>query len=150
MRSLLEAVMREGIAEKVDFLGFLSGDALSDAYASSGCYLSTSALEAFPLPPLEAISAGTPAVVPDTAPFEEVCGDAGLYFADDDGAIARRVADALAETRRGGELRRRARERSAMFSWSVFGGKLTSALSEVAAVRSPHRSRSATTGVTIV
>jgi len=142
MRSLREFTTREGIAQKVDFLGFLGADALSHAYASSGCYLSTSALEAFPLPPLEAIAAGTPAVVPDTDPFREVCGTAGLYFADNDEAIARRLADALDETRWGSQLRRKARERAAMFSWPAFGETLVSALTGVAGRPSPGRSPS--------
>src|SRR5262249_38326583 len=65
---------REGVADRVEFMGFLTGQDLVRAYAESACYLSTSALEAFPLPPLEAMAAGRPVVVPDTASFREVCG----------------------------------------------------------------------------
>ena len=131
-RSLRDAATREGVAEKVDFLGFLRSDALSHCYASSGCYLSTSALEAFPLPPLEAIATGTPAVVPDTPPFREVCGPSGLYFADHDEAIAQRIADALSQTGQQGDWQRKGSERAAMFTWPAFGDKIASALSVVA------------------
>jgi len=128
---LQESTAREGIKEQVDFLGFLGADALSHEYAMGGCYLSTSALEAFPLPPLEALAAGMPAVVPDTAPFREVCGTAGLYFADDDEAIARRVGEALEETGQRCERRRKARARAAVFSWPAFAENLVSALTMV-------------------
>jgi glycosyltransferase involved in cell wall biosynthesis len=132
MHRLREAAVRVGVGDRVDFLGFVAGEALAHAYATSGCYLSTSALEAFPFPPLEAMAAGTPAVVPDAAPFREVCGTAGVYFPDDEDAIANRLANVRKSPMLDQTLSREARERAAMFSWAAFGEKLALALTAVA------------------
>jgi len=124
---------RAGLRDRVDFLGFLTPGALTRAYAESGCYLSTSALEALPLPPLEAMAAGTPVVVPDVPVFHEVCGAAGMYFDDADEAIAARLADALERPPDGEALRYAARECVAAFSWRVFAERVGSAFLESAA-----------------
>jgi len=130
--SLRDAAARAGILDRVDFLGFLGAELLMQAYATSGCYLSTSALEALPLPVLEAMAVGTPVVVPDSPVFREVCGGAGMYFGDDDEAIACRLGDALDAPPAPEELRRVARERLAAFSWPLFADLVGSAFAAVA------------------
>jgi glycosyltransferase involved in cell wall biosynthesis len=131
-RRLREMAARCGVADQVDFVGFLGGDALARAYATSGCYLSTSALEALPLPPLEAMAAGTPVVVPDSPPFREVCGPAALYSSGDE-ETASALAVALEQPRSLEVLRRAARDRIAMFSWRTFADRMAAALGVVAA-----------------
>jgi len=121
-----------GIADRVDFVGFLGADALVHAYATSGCYLSTSALESLALPALEAMAIGTPVVVPDTSIFREVCGGAGLYFTDGDAAIAHRLGDALEDPPDATALRHAARERAEAFSWPRFADRIGSAFAAVA------------------
>jgi len=136
IRRLTECAAREGVAERVKFLGFLGGDDLARAYSGSSCYLSTSALEAFPLPPLEAMAAGTPVVVPDTPVFQEVCGDAGIYSPDDATETARRLATAIDDRGRADYLRRVAQERASMFSWQSFADTLSAELAKAAHPRS--------------
>jgi glycosyltransferase involved in cell wall biosynthesis len=129
--SLRDAAVRAGILDRVEFLGFLGAEPLMQAYAASGCYLSTSALEALPLPVLEAMAVGTPVVVPDSPVFREVCGGAGIYFGDDDEAIARGLGDALDEPLAPEEIRRVGRERLAAFSWPLFAERVGSAFAAV-------------------
>jgi len=121
-----------GVADRIDFVGFLGADALTAAYATSGCYLNTSALESLALPALEAMAIGTPVVVPDSAIFREVCGDAGMYFGEGDAAIARQLGDALDRPPDATTLRRAARERAEEFSWPRFADRVGSALAAVA------------------
>jgi len=130
-RRLEETVARCGVADRVDFVGFLTGDALARAYATSGCYLSTSALEALPLPPLEAMAAGTPVVVPDSPPFREVCGPAALYCSGEE-ETANAIASAVEQPTRREMLQHAARERLAMFSWPTFADRMTAAIGLVA------------------
>jgi glycosyltransferase involved in cell wall biosynthesis len=129
---LRESAARAGILDRVDFLGFLGGEALAGAYAESGCYLSTSALESLALPSLEAMAIGTPVVVPDTPIFREVCGGAGMYFSEGDEDIARRLGDALERPPGTDELRHAARDRMAAFSWPLFADRIASDFSAVA------------------
>jgi glycosyltransferase involved in cell wall biosynthesis len=126
-----ETAARCGVADRIDFAGFLVGDALARAYATSGCYLSTSALEALPLPPLEAMAAGTPVVVPDSPPFREVCGPAALYSSGEE-ETAGAIALALEQPASREELQRAARERVARFSWRTFADRMTAAIGLVA------------------
>jgi glycosyltransferase involved in cell wall biosynthesis len=122
-----------GIGDRIDFVGFLGAAALVQAYATSGCYLSTSVLEALPLPALEAMAVGTPVVVPDTPSFREVCGGAGMYFAaSGDAAIACRLADALESPPDTIALRHAARERAEAFSWPRFADRVGSEFAAVA------------------
>jgi len=131
LRRLRQTAERHGIADRVEFVGFLRADALARAYVAGGCYLSTSALEALPLPRLEALAAGTPVVVPDSASFREVCGPAGIYCSNDD-EIVKGVALALDHASGGDDLQRAARERAAGFSWPAFAERLNTALVAVA------------------
>jgi glycosyltransferase involved in cell wall biosynthesis len=123
---------REGVGERVDLLGFLGRERLARAYAEGGCYLSTSALEAFPLPPLEAMAAGLPVVVPDTPPFREVCGDEASYFPNGGpAAVASTLAAALNSRVPPARLAQAARRRAETFSWERFGATVADALSAV-------------------
>ncbi len=124
-------VAREGIEERVDFLGFVDVRTLAHAYATSGCYLTTSALESLGFPALEAMAAGTPVVVPDTAVFHEICGPAGMYFSDHDDAVVARLAASLDRPPGEHGLRRAAREQLTKFSWPVFADRLRAALGAV-------------------
>jgi glycosyltransferase involved in cell wall biosynthesis len=133
---------REGVGERVEFLGFLAHERLARAYAEAACYLSTSALEAFPLPPLEAMAAGLPVVIPDTPPFREVCGEEGSYFpfpSGDPAAVASILATTLNSRIAPTRLADAARRRAAHFSWGRFGAIVADALAAAAGLP-PERS----------
>jgi glycosyltransferase involved in cell wall biosynthesis len=75
--------------------------------------------EGFGLPVLEAMACGTSVLASRVTSIPEIGGDTIRYVEapDDAGAWAHALRDALAAPERDGELRRRARERAALFSW---------------------------------
>ncbi len=87
----LEAVARAcGVADRTDLRSYVSDDELSSLYDRAAVFAFLSQYEGFGLTPLEALSAGIPAVVLDTPVAREVYGDAAIYVArgDIDGAAA--------------------------------------------------------------
>ncbi len=102
----------------VRVLGRVSDANLDLLYRGALALGSASWLEGFGLPPLEAMSAGTPVAVFDNSSLREVVGDAGVVVADGDAAaMAAAVSHLLADAR---ERERRVaigRERAATFTW---------------------------------
>jgi glycosyltransferase involved in cell wall biosynthesis len=102
------------------FTGFLDGDALAAAYASSDIFFFPSDSESFGNVTLEAMASGLPCVCADATGSASlvVAGETGyLAHADDADGFARHITALAADS----SLRRRmgdaARARSANFSW---------------------------------
>jgi glycosyltransferase involved in cell wall biosynthesis len=68
-RERLETVAREaGVADRVEFLGYVGDDRLPGLYAGAAVHVSLSSFEAYGMTVAEALAAGTPALVlPDRA-----------------------------------------------------------------------------------
>jgi glycosyltransferase involved in cell wall biosynthesis len=96
-----------GIRERVAFTGRVDDAELRTLFARARAFAFPSRYEGFGLPPLEAMSLGTPTVVSDAASLPEVVGDGALVFAAGD-AIA--LAEALRGLLGDEELRARMRE----------------------------------------
>lgn len=105
-------------AERIRFSGPIDDDTLRALYAGAATLAFPSRYEGFGLPPLEAMSFGTPVVTSTAASLPEVAGDGALFVepGDADGLAdaLRRVLDdaALAE-----HLAAAGRDRAAAFSW---------------------------------
>jgi alpha-1,3-rhamnosyl/mannosyltransferase len=67
------------IREAVDWIGYADDARLAELYARACVFAFVSDYEGFGLTPLEALAAGVPPVVADTAVAHETCGDAALY-----------------------------------------------------------------------
>jgi len=91
-------------APGVTALGYVTDEQLDALYADALALVSASREEGFGFPPLEALARGTPAVVPDLAPFRETLGDAALRFPAGD---AEGLTAALLRLEREPELRAR-------------------------------------------
>lgn len=75
--------------------------------------------EGFGLPPLEAMAAGTPAIVSRAGSLPEVCGDAALYFDSEDAVeLARLLAQICADDKLHEMMRMKGRANVARFDWS--------------------------------
>lgn len=73
-----------GMAERVHLDPQPSDEAMAAAFQQARVLAYPSSYEGFGFPPLEALRAGTPAVVARQSSLPEVCGRAGIYFEADD------------------------------------------------------------------
>ena len=112
-----EKRMRALSPESAMFTGRLSGDALSEAYASADIFVFPSTTDTFGQVLLEAMASGVPVVAADAGPTREVVGEAGRFVrAGDDTALAaelRKLArDPMARVRMSAAALRAASARS--------------------------------------
>ena len=114
-------------------LGPVADADLQSLYGQALALVSTSWLEGFGLPPLEALAAGTPSVVSDLPVYDETLGEGALRFAPGD---VQGLADALRRVAAEPDLRERlvsAGRRSAReLSWDNTATRLRAALAEAA------------------
>lgn len=113
-----EAVWERGLEDGVIVTGFLPDDLLPYAYNAADFFVYPSLYEGFGLPPLEAMSCGTPVVVSNVTSLPEVVGEAGLLVdPGDTGALA----EALSRLATNCDLRRdlgaEGARRAETFSW---------------------------------
>jgi len=103
--------------------GGLSANTLATAYSDADVMAYASLYEGFGLPVLEAMSAGAPVITSNTSSLPEVAGDAALLVDPEDvGGIADALSRVLTDPALAEDLRRRGRERAAMFSWAATAG----------------------------
>jgi alpha-1,3-rhamnosyl/mannosyltransferase len=120
LTSSLESVMQPLVSSgQVRPLGFLSDEDLAILYASAGVLVYPSLYEGFGLPPLEAMSSGTPVIVSDRSTLPEVVGDAGILVDPSDDAGVKEALLHLAEDPEYWEDRRvAALAQASRFSWA--------------------------------
>ncbi len=68
-----------GLKENVQLLGFVPDDDLPALYRGALLFVYPSLYEGFGLPPLEAMSQGTPCIVSNVSSLPEICDSAALY-----------------------------------------------------------------------
>jgi len=116
----LEGLAREaGVGPQVELRSYTSEADLDDLYARASVFVFLSEYEGFGLTPLEALSAGVPIIVLDTAIAREVYGDAAWYVPPDDDVrqTARAIATLLTDRAAAAPLLARAPEVLARYSW---------------------------------
>jgi alpha-1,3-rhamnosyl/mannosyltransferase len=120
LTSSLESVMRSLVASgQVRPIGFVSDKELAALYASAEVLVYPSLYEGFGLPPLEAMSSGTPVIVSDRSTLPEVVGGAGILIDPQDEAALKESLLRLADDRDYWQNRRSAAlEQGSMFSWA--------------------------------
>ena len=109
---------KDGGAENVIPVGFVSDDDLAALFAGALCFAFPSRTEGFGIPLLEAMVHGAPIVAADCASLPEVCGNAALYApVDDPAAWLARIERLAADPSLRAELRAKGRARYRLFSW---------------------------------
>jgi glycosyltransferase involved in cell wall biosynthesis len=109
---------QQGITDRVRFTGWVDEEDKPALYSGATAFLFPSLYEGFGLPPLEAMSCGTPVIVPDRGSLPEVVGDGGLCVDPENldalaGAMRRIVTDASLHE----SLVRASLSRAKSFSW---------------------------------
>ncbi len=127
-------VAREGIRDRVHFLGFVPDDRLVALLNRATALLFLSHYEGFGLPILEAMACGTPVVTSNVSSMPEIAGDAAMLVdptqvAEMAGAITKIATDrSLAQA-----LRARGLERAKTYSWARAGQEVLDILDEACA-----------------
>lgn len=119
LKELRQQAKNAGL-KTIDFVssGFLSNEDLVRLYSDARLMVFPSLDEGFGLPPLEAMSCGTPALVARTASLPEVAGIAEAMFdPQDHEALADQMARALSDVKYRRILIENAERQAATFSW---------------------------------
>ncbi|MHB8619731.1 MAG: glycosyltransferase family 4 protein, partial [Chloroflexota bacterium] len=118
----LEARLRRA---GVVVLDRVSDDQLVALYNLADLFVYPSLYEGFGLPPLEAMSCGTPVAASNRSSLPEVVGQAGLLFdPEDTAAIATALARLVGDHALRAELAEAGRLQAARFSWPDSAGRL--------------------------
>jgi glycosyltransferase involved in cell wall biosynthesis len=106
--------------DRVTRLGWVDDEQRAALVRGAAVFAYPSRYEGFGLPPLEAMSAGTPVVATTAGALPEVLGDAAeLVPVDDPDALAVAIDSVLGDTGRAEGLRQAGRERAAGFGWDA-------------------------------
>jgi glycosyltransferase involved in cell wall biosynthesis len=88
-----QIVANLGLDRRVRWHRYVTDDRLRDLYSRARAFAFLAEYEGFGMTPLEALGAGVPPVLYDTAVARETCGDAALYVPVGDGAAVMGALD---------------------------------------------------------
>lgn len=115
---VFERVEALGLQAHVHFAGYIPEDDLPLWYAAAHVFVFPSLYEGFGMPPLEAMSCGTPVVTSNSTSLPEVVGNAGLQVPPTDAeALAAALLRLLQQPDLWGHMREQGLQRAAHFSW---------------------------------
>jgi O-antigen biosynthesis alpha-1,3-mannosyltransferase len=132
--ALLSQARRHGVAERVQFPGYLSDDELALLMRGCAAFVFPSLNEGFGLAPVEAMACGAPVVAAAAGSLPEVLGDGGLLLdAADTDAWVRAVRRLREDGAFREDVRRRGLRRSREFDWDTAAERFQSVIFEEAA-----------------
>ncbi len=121
-------VAREGLADSVNFAGFVADADLPALYTLAGVLAFPSLYEGFGLPPLEAMACQTPVVAGRNSSLIETVGDGGLLVdATDVTALAAALRRVIAEPETRAALIQAGLDQAARFTWQAAAQELLAA-----------------------
>ena len=101
-QQIKEKIAKLGISSSILFYRSPSDEQLSNLYKNAIALVSTSFMEGFGLPCLEAMANGTAVVASDIASYREVLGSVPLYFDPGDvNSLTRRLEEAITQGKEG-------------------------------------------------
>jgi glycosyltransferase involved in cell wall biosynthesis len=128
-----EAARESGVADRIDFLGFVSDRDLLQLYNACDLFVFPSFYEGFGLPALESMACGRAVVCSNTSALPEVVDGAAILFdpytIDE---IARALADLLLDSELRARMERLGLQRAAHFSWQKTAQRTLEVFHEVA------------------
>jgi glycosyltransferase involved in cell wall biosynthesis len=128
-----EAARDSGVADRIQFFGFVSDDDLLQLYNACDLMVFPSFYEGFGLPALEAMACGRSVACSNTTALPEVVDGAAILFdpyrVDE---MARALADLLLDAELRTRMERLGLQRAAHFSWQKTAEKTLEVFREVA------------------
>ena len=128
-----QAARESGVADRIQFLGFVSDPDLLQLYNACDLFVFPSFYEGFGLPVLEAMACGRAVVCSSTSALPEVVDGAAIlcdpYAVDE---IVRAIADLLLDSELRGRMVRIGLQRAAHFSWQRTAQRTLEVFHEVA------------------
>jgi glycosyltransferase involved in cell wall biosynthesis len=122
-----------GLAESVEFTGWIPREELYDLYARASAFVYPSTFEGFGLPILEALAAGVPAACSRIEPLASMAADAALQFDPaDEREIARAIERIVGDEPLRAQLAEAGPKRAALFSWTSTARSTLDALEDAA------------------
>jgi glycosyltransferase involved in cell wall biosynthesis len=114
-----------GVDARVVFTGYLDDDDLISLYNLCKLFVFPSIHEGFGLPPLEAMACGAPVIASQAASLPEVVGlDEALFDPNDEIDMARKMEDALRDSKFRERLKLHGIAHAATFTWEDSAAKL--------------------------
>lgn len=118
--------------DKIFVAGFIPEELLTAAYAGAIAYVQPSLNEGFGLPPLEAMSCGTPVVASNISATPEILGEAALYFNPEDiNDMAEKIERIVCDQRLRLDLRKKGLGQIQKYSWENNAKKTLEVINEV-------------------
>lgn len=132
-QDLAGAARASRLGDRLAFRAYLPDEALADLYGRASAFAFLSDYEGFGLTPLEAMAAGVPVVLGDTAVAREVCGEAALYVPTGDvAAVAAALERLLYDRATRARLLAAAPATLSKYSWERVARETLSVLLEAA------------------
>ncbi|MHB1389958.1 MAG: glycosyltransferase family 4 protein [Thermoleophilia bacterium] len=117
-QAIFDELERRDLLGRVHITGYVKEKYLPALYRQAVAFVYPSLYEGFGLPPLEAMSSGTPVIVSRSSSLPEVVGDAGIYVNPlDAGELAAAMESVVADPELAASLKQKGLARAAEFSW---------------------------------
>ncbi len=134
-----EAARQSGVADRIQFAGFVSDEDLLHLYNACDLFVFPSFYEGFGLPVLEAMACGRAVACSRTSSMPEVADGAGILFDPySTSEMVRAMADLLLDSELRARMERLGLQRAARFSWRATAQRTLEVYREVA---ERHRAR---------
>lgn len=107
-----------GLTDKIQWLGYLSNEALVNEYRQADVFVLPSGYEGFGLTVLEAMACGTPVICSNASSLPEVAGDAAILVdPHDTDAMAEAILRVLTNKKLAADMIEQGLQRASSFTW---------------------------------
>jgi glycosyltransferase involved in cell wall biosynthesis len=132
---------QHGVEGRVEWRRYVSDAELASLYAAAHVFTFVSEYEGFAITPMEALAAGVPCVLQDTAVAREIYDGAALFVAPTPDAIGGAITTLLTDPGAGAALVAAGQARLSRYSWADSAARLLEALLDAVPAVPPRGAR---------